>query len=168
MQRCAECGFDWSASRRDTVAAIATCPDLISPMLTTQSDNGLLRRRSAPEVWSALEYAAHTGEAIAWYRARVAAVLAEDRPQFAAFDWDARCRDAAYNARPVDGVIAELSEACASFASKLGRLAPADWTRSGIGSDGSPRTIDSLARRAAHEAVHHVLDIRRLLRSGAP
>jgi hypothetical protein len=48
----------------------------------------------------------------------------------------------------------------------IARVTPLDtdqWARVAIGSDGDERTVLTLARRAAHEAHHHALDIRRVL-----
>jgi hypothetical protein len=42
----------------------------------------------------------------------------------------------------------------------LSALGPGDWKRTGAGSDGTARTVADLTRRAAHEAMHHALDIR--------
>jgi hypothetical protein len=40
-------------------------------------------------------------------------------------------------------------------------LDDAAWGRVGIGSEGDERTVLVLARRAAHEVVHHLMDVER-------
>jgi hypothetical protein len=105
----------------------------------------------------------HTGDAIAWYDDRIGRILTEDRPSFTASDWDASCDERGYNGRPVDPALEGVGRASAGLVARVRPLAPDEWEYEGIGSDGSVRSIDALLRRAAHEAQHHVADIRRVL-----
>ncbi|HEX5118164.1 MAG TPA: DinB family protein [Pseudonocardiaceae bacterium] len=118
-----------------------------------------LRTRPAALVWSPLEYLAHTGDAIDWYRGRVRRVLSEDRPILAGFDWDAHTAGQNYHQRHLTDVLGDVRRVCTSFAALLATLDPADWQRAGTGSDGGSRTIAHLVHRAAHEARHHRHDI---------
>lgn len=54
-----------------------------------------------------------------------------------------------------------LTAASVSLNRLLGDLDPAGWARCGVGSDGAERSVLDLARRAAHELVHHEVDIER-------
>jgi hypothetical protein len=133
-------------------------PDHLSRLLLGVGDSdGRLRARPAAEVWSPVEYMAHTGDAIAWYAGRISRVLKEDRPALDPFDWDAHTAAQRYRERRLTDVLATVRGSCAGLAAELGTVTA--WEREGIGSDGTPRTVAQLADRAAHEARHHLRDI---------
>jgi len=60
------------------------------------------------------------------------------------------------------GVLDAITGSATAVADKLRSLAPEQWTRIGIGTDGDERTILVLARRLAHDGHHHLLDLDRL------
>jgi hypothetical protein len=124
-----------------------------------------LRTRPAAAVWSPLEYIAHTGEAIDWYAHRVKRVLTEHRPALEPFDWDAHTASQRYHERHLDNILDQVGRNCARLTATVADLSAAGWEREGTGSDGQPRTITQLVHRAAHEAQHHLHDIRAGLRT---
>lgn len=160
---CSECGYDWASQPRQTVATIQVLPSRLTTALRSfgiDNDSNELRRRPAADVWSPLEYIAHSGAAIGWYADRVTRVLTEQRPVFEAFDWGAHTACQRYHEQTLDDVLSGVDVACARSAAMLSGLNAADWQREGSGSDGQPRSIEQLASRAAHEAHHHLHDIR--------
>jgi hypothetical protein len=164
VTRCAECGFDWETTDRDAlITTIASAGPRFTDALTPFDDE-TVRRRPAPDVWSALEYTAHTREGIAWYDERINRALTEDRPQFAAFDFTGAADRDAYNAEVVVYALDGLTAAGDRLSGRLRDLDDASWMRFGIGSLGDERTVLVMARRAAHEVDHHLLDIARLPR----
>jgi DinB family protein len=161
MRRCDECGFDWDTADHDElIILIATAgaafADAIAPL-----DDRAVRARPAPAVWSPLEYTAHTREAIAFYDERVRRVASDDRPQLHGYGFSEAAERDAYNAEVVAYTLAGLAAVADRLAARLRDLAPADWARVGIGSEGGERTITRLARSAAHEVRHHLLDLDR-------
>jgi hypothetical protein len=159
---CTECAYDWHGPPEYAVAVIDSFPGLLSRLLLelgVRDDDHRLRARPAAEVWSPLEYMAHTGDAIAWYAERIARVLNEDRPVLNSFDWDAHTATQRYRERHLTDVLTKASGTCASLAAELASLTVAAWEREGTGSDGSARTVAQLTDRAAHEAQHHLRDI---------
>ena len=170
--RCDECGFESDAlSEADLVA---TCERFakryrapLTRFLPGEDGPAVLRRRPAPDVWSALEYAAHTRDVLAFYRERIERVLAEDRPTFHAVGFGGREEERAYNdedpATTADQVAAEAT----AVAALLGGLDEDQWRRVGLSSegDGAERTVRVLAERLVHDAHHHLLDIGRSLRA---
>lgn len=165
MRTCPECGFKGNqVAPAATVSLVADLP-MTAAQLLRGAIESTVRCRPDPEVWSALEYAAHTGEAIQWYHARIRRALTEQQPQLLPFDWDAACRDGRYRDRTTSQVLADVDGSCAALAAELRSISPSNWQRCGTGSDGSTRSVAQLARRAAHEAVHHSLDIRTVLRA---
>jgi hypothetical protein len=107
-----------------------------------------------------LEYAAHVRGAIAWYAERIERVLREHRPQLRAFDWDAACEERRYADEEPKAVVRALAGASDDLADRLDELDDEAWSRVGIGSDGGERTVLVPARRAVHEGVHNLHDIR--------
>jgi hypothetical protein len=117
----------------------------------------------APATWSALEYTVHTTEGLRFYAHRISKVLAEDRPQLHALHVDEACERDRYNDRAIADAEHALSAVTAELGQMLDDISPSDWWRVGMGIDGDERTVDMLARRAAHEVQHHELDVERIL-----
>ena len=166
---CAECGFDWDGLDSAALpAAIRALPGRFAKPLTRflPGEDGaeLLRARPEAAVWSALEYAAHTRDAVELYDQRIARVLTEDRPRLAPFDPDAACEERRYSEEVPGEVLAGFERVAAAAADRLEALDPRGWERVGVGSSGEDRTVLVLARRMVHEGHHHLLDIGRVLR----
>jgi hypothetical protein len=161
---CEECGFD---SERDE-SRLGSFGDRYSKPLTRflpdEDPDVILRTRPEPAVWSALEYAAHVRDVFAFYRDRVARALSEDRPQYVPLDPDAVCIERRYNDEDPAETVAGLAAAERELVALLDGLDEAQWARVGIGVDGDERTVRVLARRAEHDAHHHLLDVGRVLR----
>ncbi len=169
---CGECGFDASAmSDADLVAACTSFVRKYRPPLTRflpgEDGTSVVRRRPAPEVWSALEYAAHTRDVFAFYRGRIERVLAEDRPLLRAVGFVELAETAAYNDQEPSMVADAVTGEAAALAATLSAVSDDGWTRVGLASDGSgdERSVRLLAERAVHDATHHLLDIGRSLRA---
>jgi hypothetical protein len=83
---CEECGFVYEdVDGADTPAAIRAFARRYRAPLTRflrgEDGDALVRRRPAPETWSALEYAAHVRDVFLNYNRWVQQILAEDRPE---------------------------------------------------------------------------------------
>lgn len=128
------------------------------------ADSATVRHRTEPHVWSLIEFGAHTGEAVQWYLERIRQVLAEDRPQLTPIDWNEQAELGEYRRRSVQRVCGEVTEACAELVTMINTLTPEELAREGIGSDGSPRSIEILIARADHELVHHEHDLQLIRR----
>jgi hypothetical protein len=140
---------------------------LRQPVGVDAVDDEWARTRPAPDVWSPLEYVAHTRDGVAWYRERIELVLSEDHPQLTALDWDSVTAERDYRNREnlvsaVDG----WQGVASALADRLAELTPEQWQRTGRGSGGGDRTVLVLAARAAHECAHHRMDIARIGQAG--
>lgn len=151
--RCDECGFEWDDE--DPARIIATVRGAPAHFATATS-----RDRPAPGVWSPLEYTVHMSAALDFYTDRIELALTHDRPRFTAFDFTSACDTDRYNERDPSDARAALVATSARQVALLAALTPEQWQRSGIGSDGDERTVNMLARRAAHEVQHHAVDVR--------
>ena len=162
--RCGECGFEWTAGGAATIGTLRSFRIRFEGLAAAAADTDrreALRARPAPGVWSRLEYAAHTRDAIGWYAQRIERVTREHRPRLRAFDWDAVCEERRYADEEPTAVVRALIGAAEDLADRLAALDDDAWNRVGIGSDGGERTVLDLALRAVHEGVHHLDDIRR-------
>ena len=170
--RCEECGFDGEAmSNADFgVALTGFARKYRAPLTRFLSDEDgatVLRRRPGPEVWSALEYAAHTRDSLAFYVDRIRRALAEDRPTFTAVGWSTQAEARRWNEEEPDAVATSFAATAEELAALLAPLDASQWQRVGLSSegDGAERTVRVLAERAVHEGHHHLLDIGRSLRA---
>ena len=166
VRPCEECGYDWDDDApADGLRKYAErFPRPLSRFLKDEDPDVVLRTRPEPTVWSALEYAAHTRDAFTFYAERVERVLTEDRPQLTPFDFDEAAEARQYNTEdPSDGRGGAGHDRRA-LADRLDGLDDSQWDRIGLGSGGDERTVRRLARSAAHEGHHHMLDVGRVLR----
>lgn len=169
---CTECGFDHAPDLARLTARCNSFPEAVGQLLSATTRE-CIRRRRAPHVWSALEYAAHVSEAVRWYTQRVRRVLDEELPHLMPYDFDGAAESGEYNSREIGQVVDELRSVCNALANLAESLDSSQLRRRGRGSDGTPRTVTALLSRAEHELSHHELDIRRSLsatgdRDGVP
>jgi hypothetical protein len=157
---CAECAFDWERTPAALVENLRGAADLQIPV-----DDPNVRTRPRPDVWSALEYAAHLRDVLRFYDDRIRRTVTEVRPQLSAFGFHDACERLGYNAEHPAEVLQQLHEQGQVLADRVAALDPAEWARVAIGSEGDERSVLTLARSAAHEVHHHALDIRRVLAS---
>jgi hypothetical protein len=164
VARCEECGFDWEGSETRLGTFGARYEKPLTRFLPDEDAEVVLRTRPEPGVWSALEYTAHVRDVFDFYRDRIELALTEDRPQYTPLDPDAAAEERRYNDEDPAVTAAGLADAERALVSVLDGLDEAQWARVGIGVDGDERTVRELARRAEHDAHHHMLDVGRVLR----
>jgi len=159
MTICDFCGFDWDAGPDGAIDAIASVAAGFDETVGS-CDPVAVRRRILPSTWSALEYTAHTRDALAFYGDRIHRVVVESRPQLTSFGFHEACERLRYNDEPVDAALDGLRAAAERLVRELTSLPDSHWSREGIGSEGGARTVLTLACRAAHESAHHLADVR--------
>ena len=166
---CEECGFDYDALEpADVPAAVRTFAKRyrmpLTRFLRDEDGDALVRQRPAPEVWSALEYAAHVRDVFASYDGWIRLCLSKDRPVLESSGADDLATERRYNE---DDPVA-VADALAANAERLAATVEAvpinGWDRVGLRRD-EERSVLLLARRAVHEGSHHLLDIGRGLRA---
>lgn len=166
---CEECGFDYEAlDPAEAPAAIRSFAKRYRAPLTRflrgEDGDALVRERPAPEVWSALEYAAHVRDVFANYDRWIAQCLAEDRPVLDGPGPDELAADGRYNEDDPVAVADALATNAERLAATVDRVPADGWDRVGL-RRGEERSIGLSARRAVHEGSHHLLDIGRGLRA---
>ena len=169
MEACEECGFD-PAAVTGALAAEAVkgfgrryrAP--LTRFLPGEDGAAIVRARAAPDVWSAIEYAAHVRDVFGLFDRRVTQILAGGSPELEVIDHVAAVAHGRYiELDPID-VADAVAFAAGTFAERLASLGDGDWPRWGR-RDGETRTILEIAQRGAHEGNHHLLDIGRSLRA---
>lgn len=164
--RCAECGFDaGTVSVPDAIVALRSFPRRWRGAFAVVGDeDDLLRRRPAPEVWSALEYAAHVRDIFAIHGSGMNRTLTEEHP---VFEWPDGVTEesvaAGYAALDPATVLDELSANADRVAARAARTDAGDWRR--------PATlpgdeeVDALwfLHHCVHEGSHHLRDVKRVI-----
>jgi hypothetical protein len=169
MDDCEECGFAYTdVAGADVPAAIRAFARRFRAPLTRflpgEDGDALVRRRPAPETWSALEYAAHVRDVFGNYERWVRQTLAEDRPVLEAPGPDALAEAGNYNELDPVAVADELAANAERLAATFEAVPDDGWDRVGVRRD-EERSVLLSARRAVHEGNHHLLDIGRGLRA---
>jgi hypothetical protein len=169
MESCAQCGYSYSALRRDEIAPeLRTLAGRYRELLTGVED-GRLRARPRADVWSPLEYACHVRDVHTVQETRILQASTEDRPDFASMRREERAREEDYNGQDPAVVASEIHAAAVTVARTLDALDDAGWDRTGVyhWPTTEVRTVDWIGRHTVHESVHHLHDIERIL-DGAP
>jgi hypothetical protein len=153
---CPECGYDASAVTRAELPerfganADAWPHVLAAPGATARPD---------PQVWSPLEYACHVRDVHGVFAGRLGRMLAEDDPVFENWDQDEAAGRGAYLDQDPATVAAELTRAAAEVVAAYRVVRDEQWDRPGRRSDGSPFTVETLARYHLHDVEHHLVDV---------
>jgi hypothetical protein len=160
---CTACGFDgaWYSDPSLVDALAALAPQWRALLDDAGAD---LRDRPAPEVWSALEYAAHSRDITALHVFGVEYALTHDHATIADIDGDALIADAAanYNDADTDDVLIALGRESA----KLAALAADNidsWQRTLTVGDRT-NSVRRMLEHALHDSTHHLDDVARGLR----
>jgi len=118
--------------------------------------------RPEPEVWSAIEYAAHSRDITALHVFGVEQALTTEEPTFPAIDGDALIASAA--ASYSDSDPNEIVDALDAESTRLAQLAedagPQAWSR-GLTLGESRIDVRRLLEHALHDSVHHLADVER-------
>jgi hypothetical protein len=165
VERCEECGYayDLTAARRagdDIRVGVAELARLLST-----TDPRTLARRTAPDVWSPLEYACHVRDVLITQRERVLLARRVDVPAAVPMGRDERVAHEGYAERIPSEVAEEVTIAGRLLANVLDRLDTRDWELRIVYNwpRRAERTLRWVAANALHDVRHHLLDIHRQL-----
>lgn len=159
-ERCDACGFD--GGRYDDASLLQALRDLGPRWRSLLSATGTeLRARPEPEVWSALEYAAHSRDITALHVFGVEQALTLDEPSFPPIEDDlVDSAAASYGSADPDAVLGALQDQAMRLAQLADDVGPDRWSRGlTIGADRSD--VRRLLEHALHDSLHHVDDVER-------
>ena len=164
VQTCVECDFAYDLTVATEVSALARgYADDYARILI--SDPARLRRRTAPTVWSPLEYSCHVRDVLLVQRERVLTARRVEIPIAEPMGRDERVEHAGYADEQPEDVSRQLWDAASLFAHALDRLSDEDWERRLVYGypERAERTLRWVAVHTLHELRHHLGDIRRQL-----
>ncbi|MEU1285775.1 DinB family protein [Kitasatospora sp. NPDC005856] len=155
---CPDCGLDTPRVVREDVAGMVRA-NAEGWLTVLAGDVDGLRRRPAPGVWSALEYACHVRDVFRLFDVRLGLMLDQDDPLFPNWDQDETAVAERYGEQDPKVVAGELAEAAERLAGAFERVAGEQWGRTGNRSDGARFTVESFSRYLIHDPVHHLFDV---------
>lgn len=163
-ERCAACGFD--GANYDDASLLAELRRLGPTWRALINDCGAqLRVRPSPDVWSAIEYAAHSRDVTALHVFGVEQALTADEPAFPPIEGEdlIQSASATYDAEDPDDVVTALASSANQMAQLAERAGSAAWSR-GLTIGDSRMDVRRLLEHALHDSLHHVEDVERGLR----
>ena len=159
-ERCTECDFDGSVYEPDIL--MDAIRELGPQWRLILSDAGNeLRLRPAPEIWSALEYAAHSRDVTALHVFGVEQALTIDEPRFPEIASAELIEGASanYASEDPDVVGSEIEEQARQLADLAESSGSASWSR-GITIGDSRSSVRYLLEHALHDSHHHLSDVK--------
>jgi hypothetical protein len=157
-ESCAACGFDGGSYDDDALldALRGLGPRWRALLFKAQDE---LRSRPEPEVWSAIEYAAHSRDITSLHAFGVEQALTVEEPRYPEVDNSlvtAVASDYA-TADPVE-VVDELEEQARRIADVALRAGPVAWSR-GLTIGDERIEVRRLMEHALHDSQHHLEDV---------
>lgn len=169
MSHCAECDFEYDLTLASQVSVLAPqyavkCAELL------RAEPSVLRRRTAPQLWSPLEYACHMRDVMLVQRERLLAARRIDAPVTDPMGRDERVKHDGYLQQQPADVARQLQDATLLFTHALDQLETEDWERTLTVPypETVVRSLRWFAVHTLHELRHHLLDIRRQLEHPQP
>jgi DinB family protein len=160
-EHCAVCGFDGAAF--DDGALIAALNGLGARWTTLLASAGSdFRCRPAPNVWSAIEYAAHSRDITALHCFGVEQSLTQNEPVYPAIAADDLIETASvgYGAEDPEVVVIALDGEARHVARLVSNTPDGAWQR-GLTIGEERMTVRRLLEHALHDSTHHLDDVQR-------
>jgi S-DNA-T family DNA segregation ATPase FtsK/SpoIIIE len=116
-------------------------------------------------VWSPLEYCCHLRDVLITQRERVVRVLVEERPTVLPMHRDERAVLTRYAEEDTSRALGQLRMAAEMASWTFASLDASQWMRACVYNYPEPmtRSLEWVGRHTLHEAVHHLMDVRRIL-----
>ena len=165
QQRCEECGYAYNLAAANEAGDEIRSGAAELAQLLTATGQTTLAQRTAPELWSPLEYACHVRDMLLAQRERVLLARRVDVPESVPMGRDERVAHEGYAEQDPAEVAEEVTMAARLLANALGRLDAADWELRLVYNwpERTERTLRWVAAHTLHEVRHHLLDMRRQL-----
>jgi hypothetical protein len=155
---CIECGYDAAKVSFRDVPGLVRSNAAAWPARLAEPD---VRTRPDDATWSPLEYGAHVRDVFRVFDGRLGLMLEQDAPTFANWDQDATAIDDDYGSQDPETVARELTDAAETLARAFESVDDSQLDRTGLRSDGSGFTVESLALYFVHDPIHHLHDVQR-------
>jgi hypothetical protein len=122
-----------------------------------------LRKRPAPDKWSASEIIAHMADTeivIGW---RIRSILGAPGTHIQAYDQDAWAAAGLYAKRDVRKSLEQFRAVRDANLALYKSLSPEQWKRFGVHAERGEESIERIARMIAGHDINHILQIERIL-----
>ncbi|MDE3206791.1 MAG: DinB family protein [Acidobacteriota bacterium] len=154
---CPQCGQHPAAHPPSDLGRLALSGAADWRAFLAAADPVYLRTNPRPDVWSPLQYGAHSRDMLQVFGDRILLAVAEDDPVVPWFDPGPEAW-AAFNRLDPAELAGGIDVAARRLATILDERAPSDWARTAR-RDGLDRfTVAGLACFAVHEVHHHLRD----------
>ena len=157
---CRECGFDWSQPPENAIAAVEALPDEFDAILAGRSgDETAVDAHPGEPIWSAKAYVFHVADNLRIFAERLEGVFAGGPTTLAAYDQDQLAAARDYDAMSLQSGLWSVRTATATWAAaaRESLRRPTTYQQAERGA----LTATELTRGPAHDAVHHLLDVKR-------
>jgi len=124
---------------------------------------GKLRKRPAPDKWSASEIVAHLGDAEIVIGFRMRLILGAPGTPIAAFDQDAWAASGHYEKRDPRRSFEQFRVVREANLGLLESLTPAQWKQYGMHAERGRESIEDIVRLTAGHDVNHLQQIERIV-----
>ena len=155
-ETCPECGF--TANEVDGPSVAGRVAALTDPWQAVLARPGVAVRPE-PTTWSPLEYACHVRDVCRVFTERVDWMLRRDGPEFPNWDQDTAALSGRYHLQDPTLVARELREAADDARAAFAAVEGEQWVRTGLRSNGSSFTIETLGQYFLHDLAHHLVDV---------
>ena len=159
-ERCDECGFDATRWRVRDAITIFDALGLWWRMATDGIASDDLNRRPAPQVWSVLEYGAHSSLVTAVLRTGLELIVEDDGVELPPVPQIDSSDDATPARLDPAETIAALEREGKALAAVAKRTGADQWTHVGH-LDGVTLQAEAVLLHAVHDATHHEMDVGR-------
>lgn len=153
---CRECGFSWGIDASDAKMLVASLPGQLREVLDGASGS----ERHPDLAWPVTSYVCHVGDNLRIWAERIAGITLGCSRVVSGYDENALASARAYDFASLLGALWSLERAAGDWLEAV-TMAPAELTM--IHPDRGEISLGDIVRSNAHDAVHHVWDIRRSL-----
>ena len=151
---CRECGFI-PGDARNTGDVIRSTVERWQAALARDD----AARRAQRDTWSTLEYGCHVRDVCGVFSTRLGLMLDQDAPDFPDWNQDAAAVEGHYDQQDPAVVAEQYAEAANALAEQFDAVRPDQWRRTGMRSNGSAFTVETLSTYLAHDVLHHLFDV---------
>lgn len=159
VDACPTCGFEWSRVPDEALASrICSGAERLGEVVATGSS--AVTSRPLPEVWSPLEYGAHTRDVLLLMRDRIVVALNSENPSFTMMHPDQRVDAGLYRNDTPSLVASDLTTAADLLVRFAGALSDSDLSRpcQYVWPEPETRSIRWMLQQVVHELEHHTAD----------
>lgn len=154
---CRECGFRWTITQKEAISTVTAAPEELASVLP-----GVDASQKHPDLtWPVVAYVCHIADNLRIWAERLAGLALGDPRPVARYDPDLLAQARRYGEVSLIGALWTL------------RRAVDDWREAVLLADGAGSTLIhpdrgeqalvDVVRSNAHDAYHHVWDVRRIL-----